>query len=85
MINCNSSSLTVLAHDVVLTPYPLPPPSPVPALSLPCPLDLSLPSLYPAPQVNDALNNLLIEEEDFEALKHSIQSYDNFDQVLLAP
>ena len=32
-------------------------------------------------QVNDALNNLLIEEEDFDALKHSIQSYDNFDQV----
>ena len=35
------------------------------------------------PQVNDALNNLLIEEEDFEALKHSIQSYDNFDQVFI--
>jgi clathrin heavy chain len=35
-------------------------------------------------QVNDALNNLLIEEEDYEALKHSIQSYDNFDQIGLA-
>ncbi|GAX80055.1 hypothetical protein CEUSTIGMA_g7494.t1 [Chlamydomonas eustigma] len=35
-------------------------------------------------EVNDALNNLLIEEEDYEALKHSIQSYDNFDQIGLA-
>lgn len=32
-------------------------------------------------EVNDALNSLLIEEEDYEALKHSIQTYDNFDQV----
>ena len=32
-------------------------------------------------EVNDALNTLLIEEEDFEALKHSITTYDNFDQV----
>lgn len=35
-------------------------------------------------QVNDALNNLLIEEEDYGALKHSIQTYDNFDQLGLA-
>jgi clathrin heavy chain len=35
-------------------------------------------------EVNDALNNLLIEEEDFDALKHSISTYDNFDQLGLA-
>ena len=34
--------------------------------------------------VNDAINNLLIEEEDFEGLKISIDTYDNFDQIQLA-
>mmetsp|Transcript_17321 Transcript_17321/g.52085 ORF Transcript_17321/g.52085 Transcript_17321/m.52085 type:complete len:1674 (-) Transcript_17321:219-5240(-) len=34
--------------------------------------------------VNDALNNLLIEEEDYAALKNSINTYDNFDQLGLA-
>lgn len=35
-------------------------------------------------EVNQALNGLLIDEEDFEALKHSIQTYDNFDHLALA-
>lgn len=30
------------------------------------------------------MNALLVEEEDYEGLSHSIQSYDNFDQVALA-
>lgn len=32
-------------------------------------------------QVNEAVNDLLIDEEDFEGLKSSIASFDNFDQV----
>lgn len=32
-------------------------------------------------QVNEALNGLLVEEEDFEGLRHSITHHDNFDQV----
>ncbi|MEW5310804.1 MAG: hypothetical protein WDW38_002565 [Sanguina aurantia] len=35
-------------------------------------------------EVNEAVNALLVEEEDYEGLSHSIQSYDNFDQVALA-
>lgn len=35
-------------------------------------------------QVNEAVNALLVEEEDYEGLSQSIQSYDNFDQVALA-
>lgn len=34
--------------------------------------------------VNEALNEFLIEEEDFEALRTSIDDYDNFDQIQLA-
>jgi clathrin heavy chain len=34
--------------------------------------------------VNEALNGLLIEEEDFEGLRASIDAYDAFDQVGLA-
>lgn len=34
--------------------------------------------------VNDALNALFVEEEDYEALRGSINSYDNFDQIGLA-
>lgn len=37
-----------------------------------------------APQVNEAVNELLIEEEDFGALRDSITTYDNFDQLTLA-
>ena len=63
-----------------LPPSPAaPPPS--------CLIPLTSPHLtspHPRLQVNDALNNLLIEEEDYEALKHSITSYDNFDQIGLA-
>jgi clathrin heavy chain len=33
--------------------------------------------------VNEAVNDLLIDEEDFDGLKSSIASFDNFDQVLL--
>ncbi|MEW5307198.1 MAG: hypothetical protein WDW36_009606 [Sanguina aurantia] len=35
-------------------------------------------------EVNEAVNALLVEEEDYEGLSHSIQSYDSFDQVALA-
>ena len=31
--------------------------------------------------VNDAVNELCIEEEDYEALRNSIDLYDNFDQI----
>ncbi len=34
--------------------------------------------------INEALNNLLIEEEDFQGLKNSIDAYDNFDNISLA-
>lgn len=34
-------------------------------------------------QVNEAVNDLLIDEEDFDGLKSSIASFDNFDQVRL--
>jgi len=34
--------------------------------------------------VNDAVNQMCIEEEDFEGLRHSIDMYDNFDQISLA-
>ena len=34
--------------------------------------------------VNEAENGLLIEEEDFAALRDSITTYDNFDQLSLA-
>eukprot|EP00884_Botryococcus_braunii_P006634 jgi/Botrbrau1/15972/Bobra.0294s0010.1 len=34
--------------------------------------------------VNEAVNELLIEEEDFPALRDSITTYDNFDQISLA-
>jgi hypothetical protein len=32
-------------------------------------------------QVNEAVNELLIDEEDFEGLRSSITTHDNFDQV----
>jgi clathrin heavy chain len=35
-------------------------------------------------QVNEALNDLYIEEEDFDALRLSIDTYDNFDSIVLA-
>mmetsp|Transcript_81352 Transcript_81352/g.197186 ORF Transcript_81352/g.197186 Transcript_81352/m.197186 type:complete len:730 (+) Transcript_81352:1-2190(+) len=34
--------------------------------------------------VNDAVNELCLEEEDFESLRTSIDTYDNFDQMSLA-
>ena len=34
--------------------------------------------------VNEAINELLIEEEDWEALRESTETYDNFDQLALA-
>lgn len=34
--------------------------------------------------INEALNNLLIEEEDYEALQTSIDAYNNFDNISLA-
>jgi len=35
-------------------------------------------------QVNEALNELFIEEEDYESLRQSIDTYDNFDSIALA-
>ena len=35
-------------------------------------------------QVNDAYNDLLIEEEDYDTLRVSIDAYDNFDALALA-
>lgn len=34
--------------------------------------------------INEALNNLLIEEEDFQGLRTSIDAFDNFDNISLA-
>ena len=34
--------------------------------------------------INEALNNLLIEEEDYQSLRNSIDAYDNFDNISLA-
>jgi len=34
--------------------------------------------------VNEAINNLLIAEENYEAVRESIHDYDNFDQIQLA-
>lgn len=34
--------------------------------------------------VNEALNSILVLEEDFEGLRSSIDDYDNFDQLHLA-
>lgn len=34
--------------------------------------------------VNEAINELAIAEEDFEGLRHSIDDFDNFDQIYLA-
>jgi len=34
--------------------------------------------------VNEAINNLFVEEEDYRALRTSIDNYDHFDQVALA-
>jgi clathrin heavy chain len=34
--------------------------------------------------VNDAYNDLLIEEEDYKTLRDSIDSFDNFDNLKLA-
>ena len=34
--------------------------------------------------LNECLNQLFIEDEDFESLKASIETYDNFDNITLA-
>jgi clathrin heavy chain len=34
--------------------------------------------------INEALNTLLIEEEDYEALQSSIDAYNNYDNITLA-
>ncbi len=34
--------------------------------------------------INEALNNLLIEEEDYQGLRNSIDAYDNYDNITLA-
>lgn len=40
--------------------------------------------MYNVSQVNEAVNELLIEQEDYEALKQSVTGFDNFDQLTLA-
>jgi hypothetical protein len=56
------------------TPPGPPPPKPPPTLTTPA----------ARAQVNEAVNELLIEEEDYEGLRASITTYDNFDQIGLA-
>jgi clathrin heavy chain len=34
--------------------------------------------------LNECLNQLFIEDEDYESLKASIETYDNFDNIALA-
>lgn len=34
--------------------------------------------------VNNAINDLLIEEEDYKTLRDSVENYDNYDPVELA-
>lgn len=34
--------------------------------------------------VNEALNELYVEEEDYDRLRESIDMYDNFDQISMA-
>jgi clathrin heavy chain len=34
--------------------------------------------------INEALNNLLIDEEDYQGLRTSIDAFDNFDNIALA-
>jgi len=34
--------------------------------------------------INEALNNLFIEEEDYQGLRASIDAFDNFDNIALA-
>ena len=34
--------------------------------------------------LNECLNQLFIEEEDYDSLRSSIESYDNFDNIVLA-
>ena len=34
--------------------------------------------------INEALNDLLIEEEDFQGLRASIDAFDNYDNITLA-
>ena len=34
--------------------------------------------------INEALNNLLIEEEDYQGVRASIEAFDNFDNISLA-
>ena len=59
-------------------PLPLTTPTPTPP---PPPPTLQKANLAP---INDAVNGLLIEEEDYEGLRESITTHDNFDQVQLA-
>ena len=78
-----------------LRPYvPLfPRPSPFPPLFPPPCQSGNLPLIKPylvtvqssnVAAVNEALNGLYIEEEDYERLRESIDMHDNFDQISLA-
>lgn len=41
-------------------------------------------SFFTIQAINDALNDLLIEEEDYQGLRASIDAFDNFDNIALA-
>lgn len=47
-------------------------------------IHLTLYSLLILQSINEALNNLLIEEEDYNGLRASIDAFDNFDNIALA-
>jgi clathrin heavy chain len=64
-------------------PRPWPRPTAAPLAN---PQPTHTPPLAPRPhQVNEALNGLLIEEQDFEGLRASIEAHDSFDQMGAAP
>jgi clathrin heavy chain len=35
-------------------------------------------------EVNEALNDIFLESEEYELLRESVQTYENFDQMALA-
>jgi len=40
--------------------------------------------MYNVAAVNEAVNELLSEQEDYEALRQSVEEFENFDQLTLA-
>ncbi len=67
---CRNLTVVVSSHTAALASY-----------VIPASVLIPIPQKSNHAEVNEAINGLLIEEEDFEGLKHSITTYDNFDQV----